>query len=846
LSRFIRLPARVLLASALCALSPLARPAAAAPGDADPVLERLDRLAQWYDAHPELRDRPGSGWKPYNRFKWFTEQRMVDGELPPVGARWAAWEEKRRREATLPRGGATWFSLGPTNFAGRMLAIAFDPDDPSVVYGGSASGGLWKSEDGGITWTPMTDELPTLAVGGVAVSPADPDVVVIGTGEGTYNGDRVSGVGILRSTDAGVTWGTTNVTFAPVGGHGFHFVEAWPLSGTMLAGATNGLYRSTDAGATWTLVAGGGSYFDAKWKPGDASRVYAVYGDCFCGAAGVKVSTDDGLTWAVAGSGQPAGASIGKSKLAVSAAAPGTVYVIYVDTADGGLLGVYRSTDDGATWSLRSTTPEIPGGQGWYNLSLAADPDNADRIIAGGIYIYASTDGGASWVGITGGGLHVDHHAIAYEPGSASTVWVGTDGGFWRSTADGANWQGRNDALITYQFYDICVNNNASTPYYVMGGTQDNGTDKWSGTTTWSDGLFADGMVCNISPNNGTAVYAEIQNGVHYRNVTSGAGAWTDINGGITGAGLWVTPVDQDQTDGRHLYTSTSDGIFRTTDRGGTWTNVAAHIASWISFHPLDGDVVWSVEGFERPRRTTDDGGTWTTTAAYGFPTGWATKILAHPVDAASALVTFSGYAVGIAHVARTTDAGASWTNVTGDLPSIPVNTIVVDPDQTGEWYVGTDVGVWKSTDGGTTWLPVDAAGLPNVVVTDLEISRPERKLVAGTYGRGLWELDIALPGTDAAIPSTPRAAGLMLDAPHPNPASDRTLLRFAARSRSQVTLTVYDVRGRVVARLIDLPSGDGIIRTTPWFPDGAPSGIYFAALRAEGGTLTRKIVVTR
>jgi photosystem II stability/assembly factor-like uncharacterized protein len=443
--------------------------------------------------------------------------------------------------------------------------------------------------------------------------------------------------------------------------------------------------------------------------------------------------------------------------------------------------------------------------------------------------------------------MHVDHHAAAYEPGSTNTLWVGTDGGFWRSTDDGATWVGKNDALITYQFYDICVNNNPDTPYYVMGGTQDNGTDKWSGTTTWSDGLFADGMVCNINPANGTRVYAEIQNGQHYRHNNSGDGnPWTAINAGLTGSGLWVTPVDLGSS-GRPLYTSTSDGIFSSNSGGTSWTNVAAHQAWWISISPSDSSVVWTLEPWSgNVRLTTDDGVTWGLVAPFGFPTGVATKVLAHPVDTNAALVVFSGYAAGIAHVALTTDSGATWADVTGDFPTQPVNTIVVDPDQTDDWYIGTDVGVWSSTDGGTTWLPLDALGLPNAVVSDLEISRPERKLVAGTYGRGLWELDIPLAGSDVAITPARRPTNLMLDAPHPNPAVDRTLLRFAARSQSPVTLSVYDVRGRLVSRLAEIPAGDAIVRTTPWMTADVPNGVYFAVLRAGEESLSRKIVVAK
>ncbi|MCA9752045.1 MAG: T9SS type A sorting domain-containing protein [Gemmatimonadetes bacterium] len=830
------------LASALIALSLLAPRAFAAASDVDDSpFAAFDEIAAWYESHPELATQPGSGWKPYQRIKWFVEQRMYEGKLPEPGARWKVWEERMRRAEVRGRGASTWFSLGPANFSGRMLSIAFDPTNASIVYAGAAGGGLWKSTDGGLAWTPITDELPSIAIGGVAVSPTNPSIVVIGTGEGTPNIDQIGGVGILRSTDAGATWGTTNVTFAVNSGHGFHSVDAGP-NGTLLAGAVNALYRSTDNGATWATVQSGGNWYDAKWKPGASSTVYAVRGSCGCSQAGVHVSTDDGATWTRVGTGQPSGTSIGKSKIAVTAANPDRVYAMFVNRSTSNLLGVYRSDNGGTNWSLTANTPNIPGGQGWYNLSLVADPDNANTVIAGGVDLFRSTDAGVTFGGTGGISVHVDHHLAAYEPGSNSNVWVGSDGGLWRSGNDGVAFSDRNDGLVTYQFYDICVNN-GPTPYFVMGGTQDQGTDKWSGTTTWSEGLFADGMVCNINPGNGNVVYAEIQGGQHYKNTNAGSGGgWTAINNGISGSGAWVTPVAEDQTVGNHLYTSTTAGIFRTLNGGTLWTNVASHGANWIDISPVDGNIVWTVGGTTRV--STNDGASWTQ-RTYGFSTGTPTKVQAHPTDPNSAVVTFSSYA-NVAHVAYTTNLGATWTDATGDLPDQPVNAIAIDPDFTDEWYIGTDVGVWKSTNLGVNWVPF-GEDLPNTVVADLEIRRADRKLVAGTHGRGAWEADLPPTGGTGVEPGVDIASSrILLDAPWPNPARDRTLLRFAARGSDPVHVEIYDVQGRLVSDLASFPTGDGIIRTTPWFPDDVPAGVYFAVLRAGEERVSRKIVVAR
>jgi hypothetical protein len=842
------LSAFALAAIVAAALIPLAaRTSAAAPQAAEVPLVRdlFDEIDQFFDRNPDLKSTPGSGWKPYNRIKWFHERRLDEGRLPAPDARWRAWERKRQLEAEAPPLRSSWFSLGPVNFGGRMLSVDFDANDPSTVYAGAAGGGVFKSTDAGLSWTAIADGIPSLAVGGLAVSRTNPDVVVIGTGEATFNIDRINGVGILRSTDAGATWLTTSLTYPASLGHGFHVITAGP-GGTFLAGAVDGLYRSVDGGANWTQVEGTASasfangWYDVQWDPQDGLRVYAIKGND-SGGNGVYVSTDDGINWSFSGTGQPSSGSFGKSKLGVS----GNSVYAYVGNPGfgGGVFGLIVSADDGATWTQPAASG-IPSGQSWYNLSCTADPNNDQRVICGADALARSNDGGASFTQVVTN-VHVDHHALKYEPGSNSRVWALCDGGVYFNDADGAffSWQDMNNGVVSYQFYDICVNNGPD-PYYVMGGTQDNGTDKWSGTTTWADGLGADGMVCNVDPTNGTTVYAEIQSGDHRKSTTSGT-AFLTINNGITGGGRWVTPVDESQIDGDVLYTETSSGIFKTTDGGALWSLVAPAPARavWISVSPADDDVVWAITG-NTVRRSTDAGGSWAVVSAFGFTVGSSTKIIAHPSDPLTAFATFSSYS-SVAKVARTTDGGGSWQNLSGDLPNMPVNGIAINPQSTNDWYIATDLGVWHSDNGGVNWTPFES-GLPNVVVDDVEIQNAKQKLVAGTHGRGAWEIDLGPDPTAAPSVAATGPRNLMLDEAWPNPARDRTLLRFAARSDAAVTLRIYDVAGRLVSHLEELPRGDGVIRTTPWFPDGVPSGVYLAVLQAGDERLTRKITVLK
>ncbi len=843
-------------APAPAATAPAATPATApATAPAAPA-EGWRHLEAHYAAHPELTRTKSSGFKPFNRLKWLLETRHAPPGASAAELRADALRTGRMRAAALRGGSPGWFATGPTHISGRCLAIDFDPADAATVYVGSASGGLWKSTDAGLTWAALTDDLPTLGIGAVCVLAGDPDVVLIGTGEGTGAASAnlalgPFGAGIFRSTDAGATWSPTSIAYGGASMHGFGAMEDNPITGVVLAAATDGVYRSTDAGATWTKVQTGGNYSDVKWKPGDANRAYVAKGrDPFFNFQtnnGVRVSTDGGLTFAPLGAGQPGGALIGKTRLAVTPADPSVIYAHYSNANNFQTLGVYRSTDDGATWSLRSSANQT-ASQGWYNLALAADPDDADGLVSGGTPFFRSTDGGLTYDEKTSpllpmgsaGIPHWDIHGAAYEPGSATNVWVLTDGGPWRSTNDGATWSERRAGLVTFQFYDICVAQ--SDEFFTMGGAQDNGIPGRTGADTWFTSTFtADGMVCNIAPSNGN-VYAEWQFGNHIKSTNFGQ-TWAPIMNGITGTGYWVTPVDQDQNLGRHLYTGTNAGIFRTTSGGSSWENVGAHTARWIAISPVDGNVVWTVSNTLGVWVTTDDGGTWTQSPTFAS-TGTETKIAADPANAGGAFVTFGYYATGLPRILRTDDYGATWTDVSGDFPDVPANTMVVDPDRPDDWYVGADVGVWRSTDGGGTWTPY-GTGLANALITDLEIRRSARKLTAGTFGRGAWEADLPAVAVDAPVVAAANP-DLMLDPPYPNPVRDWADFRFAARADAEVTLELFDVAGRRVETLAREARGDAVIRTAVWDARGAAPGVYFARLTAGGREAMRKVVVAR
>ncbi|NNE44381.1 MAG: hypothetical protein HKN12_09240, partial [Gemmatimonadetes bacterium] len=608
---------RSALAAALASLMFVTAAPAAPDSPVNALPNDFLALERHFEANPELKFQRGTGWNPYNRLKWFSDRRVVNGRAPAPGARWEIWKEKTERFAGRTAQ-ATWFEIGPVNMSGRILSIAFDPGNANNVYVGAASGGLWKSTDGGDTWVTTTDELPALSIGGVCVSPSDPNIVLIATGEGTLNFGRVGGVGILKSTDAGQTWNTTDLTYAVNSGSGFHFLTASPTTGVLLAGGNDNLWRSSDNGDTWTAVQGG-TFFDATWNraPG-STTVYTIGGgSAFGGGNTFQRSVDDGLNWTSLTSGLPGSGSIGKAKIAAAATPATTLYAHLSSTSTFGTIGVYRSLNNGTSWSAQNTSLNIGGGQAWYNLTIAVDPNDAAKVIAGGVENWRSTNSGVTFTEVGDGfglgtetAIHWDHHAIVYEPGSNSNVWVGTDGGVWRSTDDGGTWASRREGIATYQFYDICVAQ--SDPAFLMGGTQDNGVPGRIGSTdTWSvSNLFADGMVCNVNPFDASVIYAEWQFGNQVKSTDSG-GSWFDIQGSMPASGgQWVTPVALDPSDPNRLYAVLGGTVYRTTNGGTSWSGVGSHAADWIDVSPSLPSVVWLVNGGSTPRVTTDSGST--------------------------------------------------------------------------------------------------------------------------------------------------------------------------------------------------------------------------------------------
>jgi PKD repeat protein len=596
------------------------------------------------------------------------------------------------------------------------------------------------STNGGSSWTTNTDKLNhVIGCTDLAIDPTNPDIMYLATGDGNA-ADNYS-IGLLKSTDGGQTWNTTGLSFSMGNTRMMSKILMHPNNSNILLVATSaGIYRSTDAAATWTLTQTG-SFKDMEFKPGDPNTVYA------CGTEFFR-SLNNGQSWTKITTGLPPAVNVGRMAIAVSPADPNYVFMIVGQpypnfTAEG----FYRSTNSGTSWT-KISTPNI-GAQLWYNLCIAVSPTNIQEIVVGGQTPFVrSTNGGTSWSN-NGGSTHVDYHDVVYV--SSTSYYMGNDGGIYRTTNSGSSWTNLNNNLAIAQMYGF--GQSTTTPYLLITGWQDNGTNRYNGTT-WSISMGGDGMLCFISKANDQNMWASYYNGALNRS-TNGGVTFTSATSGINEAGAWVTPWREDPIVPNHLWAGFVN-VWKSTNGGQSWTkpgNLPGNTVSLVAIavSPANNQIIWASNGGTL-YKSTNGGVNWSVVSS--APAGYKSYIACHGSDPNKTWITFSGFNAAT-KVFVTTDQGATWSDVSSpSLPNVPVNCIVHDHSSTNDAiYVGTDVGVFYKDNSLSNWEPF-TNNLPNVVVTQLEIFYAGNKIRASTYGRGMWESDLYQPGLYAPTAS--------------------------------------------------------------------------------------------
>ena len=714
--------------------------------------ENAARLAAWEQDMEDLRQGRISeitkgkypGIKQFMRMAEWYEPRVKEsnGDLQVMGQKDV---EARLSAMNSPEAvnAANWTLLGPASIPtntgnGRVNNIRIDPTNPNILYACTPASQLFKSSDAGVTWASISNGIPAIGVTDLAIDPTNTNILYALTGDGDQAIYHPYSAGLYKSTNGGASWNPTGLTYVQGNYVGLTCIIIHPTSpNTILVGGTNGIRRSTDGGATFTQTSTQSTQ-NLVFKSGDPNIVFA--GSKYNGV--LLRSVDNGTTWTQITAGLPvAGAAV---KFVVDVSPVNTNYVYAMATnSSHDMQGFYRSTDGGLTFTLMATTPNIGGGQGWYDFAVCADPVNADIVYGCGVDVFKSINGGATWTNLTnvytGGttGVHPDMHDLTF---SGSTLYLANDGGIYRTTNAGVNWTNISSNLTISQPYAIGLS--ATNPNTIIMGTQDNGTILTNNLTTWRLTRGGDGMIGFIDRTNNNNMYSSYQNGGLGRS-TNGGASWSNALTGITGTGYWVTPYMQDPVSPATIYCGTN-AVFKSTNGAANWAPISPSFGSvrWLDVDRNNTQIIYAMTN-ATIQKTTNGGATWAP-AATGIPTGVTLLHIHIDVNNSNILYLSAGSWYGN-NLYRSTDAGASWSNWGTGLPGVPANTVLTVKGSPGEVYCGTDIGVYYRNTAAAGWTSFNT-NLPPVPVRDLEIFYPTGALRAGTFGRGVWETQLEVP----------------------------------------------------------------------------------------------------
>lgn len=712
----------------------------------------------------------------------------------------------------------TWTFLGPGNIGGRTRTLVIDPADPSVMVAGGVSGGVWKTVNAGERWEPVGDGMANLAVNSLAMDPRDHSVLFAGTGEGYFRenvrgtGLPLRGAGIFVTRDAGATWrqlaSTATIDFQWVNDLAISAHD----SSRIYAATRSGVWRSSDAGQTWKNVLPAtvtGGCLDLVMRTGqDGDYLFASCGTFEQATVFRSTHAEGDGNWTAVLS-EP---DMGRTTLAIAPSRPSTIYALAASNRDQALLAVFRSDADGdpGSWSARArredpdtlstliltnpitaTLKDCGGGSnnpvymGWYCNTIAVDPADPERVFAGGVDLFRSDDGGATfglasyWWGDQATQVHADQHNIVFHPRydgtSNQTLFLTNDGGVYRTdnaraaVARGPGVTCRPDSsaiaftslsneLGVTQFYHGAVFPDGKR---FLGGAQDNSTligDSANGTR-WQSRVGGDGGYVAVDPADPQRVYAEYQYANLFRSDDGGNEFKFSARRGLDDEFLFVTPFTLDPNQTSRLWIG-GRRLWRTDDRGANWHAASTALTgqmSAIAVAPRLSDRV--IAGTTTGAIYSNNAATTATAASVWTRVqprdGWVSSLNFDPNDASILYATYAGF--GGRHVWKSIDGGATWSAIdgtgNGELPDIPVHSLAVDPTRGGHLYLGTDLGVFVSVDGGAHWN-VEQTGFASVVTEWVTIAQGARgpAVYAFTHGRGAWRAELAPEGRRRAV----------------------------------------------------------------------------------------------
>ncbi len=797
---------------------------------------------------------------------------------------------------------AGWIPVGPTGRAdqsltkgmGRINCISFHPTDASTYWVGVAQGGVWKTSDDGQNWTPLTDDLPILRINDIAVDPNNPDNIYICVGDYGYIDVSLSlddrkrhthyGLGVYRTTDGGLTWNPTNLTYQleELDGSLMRRVFIDPTnSNKLVAAGTSGIWTSADAGASWTMT-NDSLIWDIEADPNNLNTLYATAGyfdRANIGSAGIMKSIDFGQTWSWLTTGIPLTGSVTRIEVAVAPSNSNHVYALAADT-DGGFYGLYSSLDAGTTWSYSDAGGKNilhwyegagSGGQGTYDLSILVDPADENTIYTGGVNIWGSNDGGSTFDGVSlwydayGPGLHADQHQFRHNPLN-NKFYVCNDGGLVRtdniqigSWNDAQNqvgyvwpttWEYMSDGMQTSSFYRIGISE--GNPENFIAGAQDNST-YYNNNGNWSNIFGGDGMNAMLHPSDPNKIFGSSQYGrILYSD--NGGFSYGQMNAPGFEDGEWVTPFMYKPGETNTVYAGF--GNLYSATPGNDFINglsnfpmmTGASIPTPISHFNVSQSNPDNIYVAKRIYHSfnqlsefwvSNDGGTTWNNKTAGLPDSlYFTYVEVDNDDPLSAWVVTGGFEAG-KHVYHTANGGDNWTNITLDLPNLPTNCIVhYDNSVYNTIYVGTDIGVYYHNDTLPGWLSYNTY-LPNTIVSELDINYAENKMYAATFGRGAWKTDLMDEPT-ISVPELDVFEQLNLQL-LPNPNNGDFQLNIDGYKGAQLQLEILNIMGEIVEKKTLSINGKSF---SDEFNYQLSNGMYFVKLSAGSKMRTIRFIV--
>lgn len=673
-----------------------------------------------------------------------------------------------------------WRQEGPGNLGGRINALAVHPQTEDIIYAGAAWGGVWKTEDGGDNWAPIFDEQPFLSIATIEIDPIDPDRIYVGTGDVNISGYPAVGNGLYRSDDAGQTWthlgleetgiiskvkidpNDTDVLY--VGAMGFPFERD----------DNRGMYKSTDGGLSWTqslFISDQTGVIDMLMHPTDGDILYAAAwtrirnnteSTTYSDESRIWKTIDGGDNWNVLAAGLP-DTPLSRIGLTMSAQNPDKLYTVIVDSTHF-IKGVYMTEDAGMNWdevnSLDLEYNSVLGGFGWYFGKIALNPNDDDEIYVLGVDLWRTNDG-SYWENAAPEwwyyDVHADKHALVFGPNG--TIFLGTDGGIYKSSDLGESWEDIEDIPVS-QIYRVEASPHAGDQGYYGIGLQDNGSTagNYADPNNWPRLRGGDGFQMRFHPTDDQIVWSETQNG-GLGVSTDGGNTWFGFTYGIDGDDrrAWDMPYIISPHNPDVLYT----GTFRMykTENGSSpnWQAISEaltdsvivanrnHTITTVEESPVVAGKLYTGSIDAHVWTTDDDGDNWTDISA-GLPERYVTSIKASPTDADAVYVTHSGYKDGdnISHVHYSADNGQNWSDISGDLPEIAVNDIFIVKELNDQvLFLATDAGVYASENAGANWERI-GTNMPIFQIYDLDVDYNNQRLAAATFARSLWTYDIS------------------------------------------------------------------------------------------------------